>query len=176
MYDQRVSTRTAESIPDEMLGLELTPAETRLWTAFLAAHATVRRRLERDLDAAGLALSDHHALVYAGAAGEGGVRMADLAEQILLSRSAVTRLVDRLERDGLVERRECEADKRGTFVALTERGREAVRRVAPVHLRGVREAFLDRVPAAKRDEFMAVLGSLIGRQAGQPQGSTLPGE
>lgn len=152
--------RTAESIPDEMLGLELTPAETRLWTTFLAAHAAVRQRLERDLDAAGLAFSDHQALVCAGAAGDGGVRMSDLADLILLSRSAVTRLVDRLEREGLVARRECEADKRGTFVVLTARGREAVRRVAPVHLRGVREAFLDRVPPGKRDAFLAVLDSL----------------
>lgn len=86
--------------------------------------------------------------------------MSDLAELILLSRSAVTRLVDRLEREGLVARRECEADKRGTFVVLTARGREAVRRVAPVHLRGVREAFLDRVPPGKRDAFLAVLDSL----------------
>lgn len=151
---------TPEAIPDEMLGLDLTPAERRLWTAFLAAHVTVLRRLEKDLEQAGVSFSDHQALVYIGAAGKEGVRMSDLSDQIFLSRSAVTRLVDRLEREHLVERRDCAEDRRGTYVTLTPDGLDLVRRVAPLHMRGVREAFVDRIPPEARPAMLQGLSAI----------------
>jgi len=156
-----METRAArESIPDEMLGLDLAPGESALWVAFLVAHSCVVRRLERDLEAAGVSFSDHQALIAIGAAGEQGIRMSDLSEHVLLTRSAVTRLVDRLTRDGLVERRECAEDKRGMFVCLTNAGREHVRRVAPIHLRGMRESFFDRIPPDSRKGFLEALQAI----------------
>ena len=65
------------------------------------------------------------------------MRPSDLAEQVGLSRSATTRLIDRMERDGLVERRSCGTDRRGTFVGLTPQGEKAFRQAGRVHLRGI---------------------------------------
>jgi DNA-binding MarR family transcriptional regulator len=72
------------------------------------------------------------------------MRMSEIADSVLLSRSGVTRLVDRLERDGLVERIPCEDDARGQYAVLTERGREAFDAARATHLAGVRRRFLER--------------------------------
>lgn len=166
MINDMSVTGQSEAIPDEMLGLELQPSELRLWRTFLRAHATVVRRLAKDLEDAGVSFSDHQALVFAGAAGAEGVRMSDLSEHILLSRSAVTRLVDRLEREGLVARRECLEDRRGTYVALTTEGLAVVRRVAPIHMRGVREAFVERVDPELRAAMLKGLSAVVAPEGG----------
>jgi DNA-binding MarR family transcriptional regulator len=72
------------------------------------------------------------------------MRMSEIADSVLLSRSGVTRLVDRLERDGLVERIPCEDDARGQYAVLTERGREAFDAARATHLAGVRHRFLEQ--------------------------------
>ena len=116
------------------------------WSTFLRAHARVVRELERELQAdQDLALTDYDVLVQLAAAGERRLRMSELADRLLLSRSGVTRLVDRLVADGLVERASCESDRRGQWAALTDAGHARLRRAAPTHLRGVATHFLDRL-------------------------------
>ena len=125
-----------------------TGREPRLaaWSAFLRAHARVVRDLERELQAEQkMALSDYVVLVQLAAADERRLRMSDLADRLLLSRSGATRLVDRLVADGLVERVVCESDRRGQWAALTDAGHRRLRRAAPAHLRGVATHFLDRL-------------------------------
>jgi DNA-binding MarR family transcriptional regulator len=120
----------------------------RAWVRFLQAHATVTRRLEAELQAEqGISLAEYDALLQIAAAPERRLRMSDLAGSLLLSRSGVTRLVDRLEGAGWVERATCPSDARGSFAVLTEVGRERLRDASPIHLRGVRQHFLDRIPA-----------------------------
>ena len=75
--------------------------------------------------------------------------MSELAESVLLSRSGLTRLVDRLEREGLIERATCPSDARGAFAVLTADGRAALRRAAPTHLAGVRDRFLKQFSPAE---------------------------
>jgi DNA-binding MarR family transcriptional regulator len=117
------------------------------WSAFLRAHARVTRLLERELQAEeSLALADYDVLVQLALAGDRRLRMSELADRLLLSRSGITRLVDRLERDGLVERMTCESDRRGQWAALTDAGHQRLRNASPTHLRGVAEHFLDRIP------------------------------
>ncbi len=116
------------------------------WRAFLLAHARVVRELERELQhEEHLALTDYDVLVQLAAAGEHRLRMSELADRLLLSRSGATRLIDRLVADGLVERASCESDRRGQWAALTPAGYDRLRRAAPTHLRGVAEHFLDRL-------------------------------
>jgi DNA-binding MarR family transcriptional regulator len=81
------------------------------------------------------------------------LRMAELADCVLLSRSGVTRLVDRLERDGLIIRDSCESDGRGLFAVLTDRGEELLSRARPTHLGGVRERFLRHFTEAELETF-----------------------
>jgi DNA-binding MarR family transcriptional regulator len=118
------------------------------WRTFLRAHARVIRELERELVVEqDLALTDYDVLVQLSAAPDRRLRMSELADALLLSRSGATRLVDRLVAEGLVERVSCEDDRRGQWAALTERGLERLRRAAPTHVRGIEEHFLDRLSA-----------------------------
>ena len=116
------------------------------WRAFLRAHAQVVRRLERDLAAEqDMALTDYDVLVQLAGSDQRRLRMSELADRLLLSRSGVTRLVDRLVMDGLVERVTCDDDRRGQWAALTDTGLARLRAAAPTHLRGVSRHFLDRL-------------------------------
>ncbi len=118
------------------------------WRAFLRAHAQVVRRLERELhDEQGMALTDYDVLVQLARSDQRRLRMSELADRLLLSRSGATRLVDRLVADGLIERVSCEDDRRGQWAALTDAGLRRLREAVPTHLRGVATHFLDRLSA-----------------------------
>jgi DNA-binding MarR family transcriptional regulator len=124
---------------------ELSPTELGAWRGFLRVHTALVRELDAELDAAhDLPLSSYDVLIYLRAAPDKRLRMAELADSVLLSRSGVTRLVDRLEREGLIERDACTEDGRGLFAVLTEKGDELLSRARPTHLAGVRERFLSR--------------------------------
>ena len=130
------------------------------WAAFLRAHARVVRELERELQAEQrMALTDYDVLIQLAAAEDRRLRMSELADRLILSRSGVTRLVDRLEADGLVERVSCDTDRRGQWAALTDAGLARLRTATPTHLRGVGEHFLDRLSA---DE-LASMGAMLER-------------
>lgn len=127
---------------------QITRHDPRLgaWRAFLRAHARVVRELERELQSEqDLALTDYDVLVQLANADQRRLRMSELADQLLLSRSGATRLVDRLVAGGLVERVTCESDRRGQWASLTDAGYERLRAATPGHLRGVASHFLDRL-------------------------------
>jgi DNA-binding MarR family transcriptional regulator len=92
----------------------------------------------------GLPLTSYEVLLFLADSPDGRMRMSELADSVLLSRSGLTRLVDRLERDGLLEREQCEEDARGYFAAITDRGRAVFNEARRTHLAGVRERFLSR--------------------------------
>jgi DNA-binding MarR family transcriptional regulator len=122
---------------------ELTPVELGAWRGLLRVHAALVRELDVELDAAhDLPLSSYDVLIYLRSAPGKRLRMAELADSVLLSRSGVTRLVDRLVRDGLIVRDTCESDGRGSFAVLTDAGEALLARARPTHLAGVRERFL----------------------------------
>jgi DNA-binding MarR family transcriptional regulator len=141
----------------------LTAAEQATWRTFLRAHATVTRRLEADLLAEhDLSLPSYDVLVQLSEAPERRLRMTELAERVLLSRSGLTRLVDRLERDGLVERRACPSDARGTLAVLTDAGFAKLETAYRTHLRGVAEHVTGRFTADEVQQLGALLGKLVG--------------
>jgi DNA-binding MarR family transcriptional regulator len=114
------------------------------WDAFLRAHATLMRSLEVDLaQATGLALADFDVLAQLARAG-GELRMTDLADRVLVSRSGMTRRVARLVEEGLVRRANTDADARGVVVTLNDAGLARLTETARVHLRGVSELFVER--------------------------------
>jgi DNA-binding MarR family transcriptional regulator len=135
-----------------------------VWAAFLRAHSVLTASLERELVAErGLSLAWYEVLLQLRRAG-GELRMQELARSVLLSKSGLTRLVDRMEAAELVARRSCPTDRRGTFVTLTEEGRRAFRAAAPVHLRGIEEHFTSRLDDDDRRALAAVLDKLAGPQ------------
>lgn len=143
-------------------GERLDARERDAWRGMLRVHAALTKVLDAEMEARhGLPLSSYEVLlVLADAEGE-RMRMCDLASSILLSRSGLTRLVDRLERDGLLERQSCPSDARGAFARLTPAGRERFDEARRTHLAGVRTLFLDRLEPEEQE----LLGQLWTRLA-----------
>lgn len=124
----------------------LSPEELAAWRAFLRAHATVTRALEAELVAEQrISLAAYDVLVQLAEAPERKLRMTELADAVLLSRSGVTRLVDRLERLGMVTRCPVEEDGRGVAAILTTAGVDRLRAASGTHLAGVVRHFANRL-------------------------------
>ncbi len=129
------------------------------WRAFLNAHAAVIGLIERELAEAGrLPLSSYDVLVALSETPGKRLRMHELADRVVLSRSGLSRLVDRLETDGLLARERCGADRRGAYAVLTQQGREALREAWPVYARGIREHFASVLTDPEVDTLTAALG------------------
>ena len=140
-----MSTATVVKIPTGEQGDTLTAGELRAWRGLLRAHACLARRLDAELDQAhGLPMTSYEVLHHLDEALGGRMRMRDLAEHAQLSRSGLTRLVDRLEREELLERCSCEHDARGSYACLTERGRVRLEDARVTQLAVVREHFFSR--------------------------------
>ena len=129
------------------------------WDALLRAHATLLRQLETDLESkTGLALADFDVLAQLAIAG-GSLRMTELADRALISRSGMTRRVTRLVHERLVRRAQADADARGVVVQLTKSGLNRLTVAAPVHMRGVSDLFLTKLD----DQELAVLESALAK-------------
>jgi DNA-binding MarR family transcriptional regulator len=138
-----------------------TDPRLRAWRAFLRAHATLVRRLDAELDeGAGMGIADFDVLVQLERAG-GELRMSELADRVLLSRSGLTRRVDRLEELGWVARRSCVDDRRGAHATLTASGRESLLRALPTHLAGIGEHFIDRLDEADLERLETIMERLV---------------
>jgi DNA-binding MarR family transcriptional regulator len=147
------------------------PADRHLaaWRGLLEAHAAVVELLARELEAErGLPLAWYDVLLTLERAPEQRLRMQELAQSVLLSKSGLTRLIDRMEANGLVQREPCPSDRRGAFAVLTPQGRRAFRRAAPVHLRGIQEHFARHLDEEEAATLFAALARVtaVARQAG----------
>lgn len=131
------------------------------WRTFLTAHATIIRALEAELEAdQDLALSDFDVLAQLQIAG-GTLRMRDLADRVLLSRSGLTRRIDRLEGAGYVQRTACETDRRGSYARLTDAGRDRLTNALPTHLRGIEDHFIAPLDANELAAIGATLAKVV---------------
>jgi DNA-binding MarR family transcriptional regulator len=127
----------SDALPD-LRGLEA-------WRSFIQAHASLMRELATDLvTKTGVSLGDFDVLAQLALAG-GELRMSDLATRAFTSRSGMTRRVDRLVDEGLVQRSTADVDSRGVVVALTDAGLDRLRESVPVHLGKVSELFVERL-------------------------------
>jgi DNA-binding MarR family transcriptional regulator len=121
----------------------LSPAELDAWRGLLRVHASLLRELDAELEAAHrLPLTSYEVLIQLAEAPDRRMRMCDLADSVLLSRSGMSRLVDRLERDGLLQRAACSVDARGSFAVITQAGLDLLAQARPTHHEGVRRRFL----------------------------------
>lgn len=149
----------------------LEPRDPRLapWRAFLLAHARVSRRLDEELRAEhDLSFGEYDALLTIAQAPARRIRMRQLADEVILSKSGVTRLIDRLVSDGLVERSACLADARGAEAVLTARGLTRLREASRTHLRGVNQHFLAVLDRADLDVMERTMLSLARQASAGP--------
>ena len=127
------------------MSTEPPPEQIAAWQSFLMAHSKVIRSLEQEMEAEqGLPLVWYDVLAQLDHKG-GQLRLSALADSVLLSRSNITRLVDRMANTGLVKREPCPEDRRGMYAVITPEGREALRRAWPGHWRGIVEHFIQHL-------------------------------
>ena len=145
-------TVRAETIPDT--------SRLEAWIRFLRAHAALTRELSAELVADhGLTLNDYEVLLHLARAPERRMRRVDLAESVLLTASGITRLLEGLERSGLVERVLCDSDRRVAYAQLTGAGLEKLRHASRTHIAGIEALFVGRFT----DEELATLSALLSR-------------
>ena len=135
-------------------------AGRRAWAGLLQVHAALVPLLDRELQrATGLPLAWYDVLLELNAAEGGRLRMGELGERVVLSRTRVSRLVEELSRSGLVVREADPEDRRSAFAVLTETGRRRLREAAPTYMAGIREHFTRHFEA---DE-LPVVGEALWR-------------
>ena len=136
------------------------PLQLESWVSFLRAHAAITRELSAQLQREhDLTLNDYEVLLHLSRAEGGRMRRVDLAEQVVLTASGITRLLEGLERGGYVRKESCSSDARVSYAALTDDGREKLRSAAETYLRGVDELFVSRYSGSE----LTALAELLGR-------------
>lgn len=145
---------------------DLNDVESRAWRGLVRAHDALVKRLDAELEEAhGLSLSSFEVLSALADAPEGRMRMCDLAQSVLLSRSGLTRLVDRLEREGLIARACCHVDARGSYAVLTDAGRRRLEQARPTHLAGVRRDFVAHFSDAELERLARLWARVVPESA-----------
>jgi DNA-binding MarR family transcriptional regulator len=145
------------------------PSDTviRAWARLMTAQRLALSAVERHLKTARLPpLVWYDVLLEVERAGAAGLRPFELEQAMLLAQYNLSRLIDRLERAGYVERRTCEDDGRGQMIAITDQGKAIRRKMWPVYARGIEMALGRHLSARQAGALDEVLGSLIERQRG----------
>lgn len=131
----------------------LSDAEQRSWRAVLRGTRLLERALDDALDVAGIQLSEYEIISMLSEAPHGRLRMSEIADLVVQSRSRLTHTATRLASRGWVAREPCSADKRGVQLALTPSGWEAVLRISRIHVQSVRDNLIDIMPP---EQFQAL--------------------
>jgi DNA-binding MarR family transcriptional regulator len=140
------------------------------WVGLLRGHAALTRALNAELVADhGLTLNDYEVLLRLSRAPERKMRRVDLADQVLLTASGITRLLDGLQASGYVDKAACSSDARVTYAVLTDSGHAKLRSAADLHVAGIHAKFAERYS----DDEMAILAELLNRLDGsEPDGES----
>ena len=134
----------------------LTPAEESAWRKYIVASRRLLEALDDDLANNGLSLSDYEILVHLSDAKDRMLRMSDLADKTILSRSRLSHRIKYMEGKGWVERQKCASDKRGTWAVMTTKGWNAIVKAAPDHVESIRNRFIDKISKSDQGNIAAI--------------------
>jgi DNA-binding MarR family transcriptional regulator len=151
LEDLRVDTATSR----------LEGAALEAWRSYLQSHATIVRILDAEH---AITTRDYEVLLYLAQADEHRLPMSALAENTMLTRSGITRLVDGLVAAGLIERLGCSSDARVSYAHLTDRGLEKLRSAGRTHVAGIRRLFLEQFTREETEQLATMLARLPGAQ------------
>lgn len=143
-----------------MASEQLDELEHQAWQGFLITHQRLWDAFAARLAPLNVTMAEYSAMALLGEAGPKGIRMSELAERTLMSSGGFTRLADRLERRGLIQRRRSAVDRRGSEAVLTRSGRALMRRAWRQHSGDLRELFFDRLDDAQLRGLVEVWASL----------------
>lgn len=147
-------------------GLEGTALEA--WRSYLQSHASILRALDSELVADhGMTTRDYEVLLYLAQSPDRRMPMSALAERTMLTRSGITRLIDGLVAEGLIERVSCEEDARISYAHLTDPGYEKLREAGHSHIESVRRLFHEHFTSDEVDQLASLLGRLPGAGGGE---------
>ena len=128
----------------------VTDQELSAWRLFIQTHVKIIESIEQDLaEQKRVPLTTYDVLIELFEAPNKKLRLGDLTKKVILTKSGLTRLVDRMEREGLLRREKSEEDKRGAYAVLTEAGENELRRAWPVYAQGIKKYFA--MPLAEKD-------------------------
>jgi DNA-binding MarR family transcriptional regulator len=162
-------------LPSQVLSTQASTALT-VWVRLLRAHAATTRAFNRDLIAQhGLTVNDYEVLLLLSRAEDCRMRRVDLAEEVLLTASGITRLLDGLQRAGLVDKASCSSDARVTYAVLTEAGHAKVADASDSHLNAVRALFEERFTTDELETLSELLGRLPGAGGADSESCNVPG-
>jgi DNA-binding MarR family transcriptional regulator len=147
----------------EVSARQLDGAGLEAWRAYLQSHATILRELDAELDAEhGMTTRDYEVLLYLAQAPDRRLPMTSLAASTMLTRSGITRLVDGLVAQGLIERVGCNEDGRISYARLTDDGLAKLRDAGRTHVESIRRLFLEHFSEQEIDQLASLLGRLPG--------------
>lgn len=150
-----------------MTSAQLDGAALEAWRSYLQSHASILRVLDAELAAEhGITTRDYEVLLYLAQSDERKLPMSALAENTMLTRSGITRLVDGLVASGLTERMSCPNDARVSYAQLTDRGYEKLREAGCSHVTSVRRLFLEHFTGEEIEQLASLLGRLPGANRG----------
>jgi DNA-binding MarR family transcriptional regulator len=134
----------------------LGPKELKAWRAYIQTSRRIWDAMETDLTPHDLSLSDYEILVLLSEAPERQIRMSELAESALISKSRLSHRIKAMEKAGWVGRKVCEEDKRGSFAVMTDKGWKAIVKAAPDHVESIRTRFLDQLSAKDQEDLARI--------------------
>ena len=134
----------------------LTPAEESAWRKYIVASRRMYEALDEDLTSHGLSLSDYEILVHLSDAKDRSLRMSELADKTIISRSRLSHRIKYMEGKGWVERQKCASDKRGTWAVMTTKGWNTIVKAAPDHVASIRKRFIDQISKADQANIAAI--------------------
>ncbi len=142
-------------------------ASLEAWRSYLQSHATILRALDAELVAEqGMTTRDYEVMLYLAQAPDRKLPMSALAESTMLTRSGITRLIDGLVDNGLIERVSCKSDARVSYAHLTDTGYEKLRDAGCTHVASIRRLFLEHFTPEETDALATLLSRLPGAQQG----------
>ena len=162
LYCQWLHMQLIYAILSTMSEEQLLEQHLAAWRTLLKAHATIIDHIDHDLVVAKLPpLSTYDVLIELYEAPEHRLRMHELAERVALSRSGLTRLVDRLEAEGLLIRDRSSTDRRGAYAVITEQGITALRQIWPTYARGIAEYFAQWLTLEEAQLLESAFGRIL---------------
>ena len=161
--------------PDRQPPAPLTPDEELAWRALARAVLVIPRVLDGELlQAQGLSLTEYSVLMNLSEEPGRSLRMSELANHVSISVSGLTRVVERLSRQGLVKRVKADTDGRGQLAVLTPAGFARLEQAYPIHLAGVRKHVMDHLAGLDLSAFAEAMSGIAGAEMGPPIRRTAP--